>query len=60
MHIWVYILYCLYFVGSPCSGAMMTEKQLIYIELRRKLLQLQQIMNSGEKQNESDRAWLEI
>ena len=45
MHIWVYILYCLYFVGSPCSGAMITEQQLIYIELRRRLLQLQQIIN---------------
>ena len=40
LHIWVYILYCLYFVGSPCSGNMKTEQQLIYIEWHRKLLQV--------------------
>ena len=48
LHIWVYILFCLYFVGSPCSGAMMTEQQLIYIEWSLKLLQLQQIKLDSE------------
>ena len=55
MHIWVYILYCLYFVGSPCNCAMMTEKKLIYIELRLKLLQLQP--NNWFRKKKTERKW---